>query len=123
MSQCPPLDQLEQLLEERLPDKEQRDCAAHVSRCRACQALLEGLTDTQKSSFSHTAVLGRQEKAKTAKEPLSPFLARLKEMSAFAILAADRMGESCNGAATWYVAPQNLSTAAPVVPGYEILSE
>ena len=72
MSHCPPLEQLEQLLDEQLPDRQQRDCALHVSSCASCQGMLERLTaDTEMNSGQGTVLLSRSRSAPAAKEPLS----------------------------------------------------
>src|SRR4051794_34618037 len=102
MNRCPSSQQLEQLLDERLPDAESRAVSQHVSECTACQAVLERLTaDSEVSSGSLSVVMLREGNGNrsTVKEPLTPFLARLKEKSALAILTPSRPGGADVGSA------------------------
>ncbi len=58
----------------------------------------------------------------TAAEPLSPFLTRLKEMSALTLLAASEPAGVQVSGSQWVMAAAKTKVF-PVVPGYEILSE
>jgi WD40 repeat protein/serine/threonine protein kinase len=129
MSQCPSAHQLERLLEEQLPDKEQRDCSIHVSACVTCQATLEGLTAQTRTDASVPPWAGGKSSAFTQPDrgaktaALTPFLARLKEASPQALFAASRAVTSST-AVTWHANMQQESArTTPVVPGYEIVSE
>jgi eukaryotic-like serine/threonine-protein kinase len=114
---CPSDEQLELLLEEQLSDIDQSGVALHVSDCARCQSRLESMTETDASLPSPTLVLHRKESGATAVEPLSPFLARLKESSALTLLSG-------SGTERPNVTDSKIGAKSfPVLPGYEIIAE
>jgi WD40 repeat protein/serine/threonine protein kinase len=121
MNHCPTQQQLEQLLEEQLPDAEHQDVSVHVSQCSACQAALENLTSLVADS-SLTAILGNSQTTPLRPEPLNPFLVRLKESSFVDVLSTARSGgrTPSPSAQAWTAARPGT---VPTVPGYEIQSE
>jgi WD40 repeat protein/serine/threonine protein kinase len=112
MTPCPPLERLEQLLDETLSDPQQDELNGHVATCLDCQRRLEALTDTSSSlSGPRTVNLRVQADSRpSANAPeggqvvLPAFLDRLRQSRPEALA-----GRS--------------SAELPEVPGYEILGE
>jgi serine/threonine protein kinase len=125
MNRCPSSQQLEQLLDERLPDTEYQVVSLHVDGCAACQAALEQLTTPVENGGSLSEILRRQENGNTAavQAPLTPFLSRLKETSVLTLLSSTRSGETDTPARGAEAEPRTGANGVPVIPGYEIVSE
>jgi serine/threonine protein kinase len=125
MSHCPTPEQLEQMLEEQLADRDQNTVSLHVSTCAACQTMLENLTaDTERGDGARTLVLHPQQTASAAKEPLTPFLARLKELPPRAVAAASGQdGRSHTGASWHHRGADGPVNGFPTLPGYDIVAE
>ena len=106
---CPPLEQLEQLLDDRLEASEDTALARHVESCPECQGRLEQLLS---GSVSSSAPL--QTKSVVADD----LLIRLKKRG--------RRGDETvqlSDNQTPALRSGNGATALPEVPGYEVLSE
>ncbi|MCI0465077.1 MAG: protein kinase [Gemmataceae bacterium] len=77
MSRCPGRDQLEQLLAERLSDRQREILEAHVETCPACQRLLEQLADDPGSPGRRWRPTGSPE---LGPEPDPDFLRQLEHV-------------------------------------------
>src|ERR1700738_1098463 len=116
---CPSEQQLEQLLEEQLADLDLRSLTHHVSTCDAWQATLESMTGAISLGGSSRSIVLRAHKSVPAdKEPLSPFLARLKETSAPDSLPRGNTGGQADTASRRRDGSRNASRGLPLVPGY-----
>jgi eukaryotic-like serine/threonine-protein kinase len=123
MSHCPSQQQLEQLLDEQLPDADQQDVSVHVSQCSACQAALENLTSVVVDS-SLSAVLSSRPPSKPPRlEPLNPFLTRLKDSTFLDVLTSARSSSKTMPTAALGRSPAGAGSAIPTLQGYEILAE
>src|SRR4051794_35801537 len=110
MNRCPPAEQLEQLLDERLAASDCLVISAHVSECAACQAHLERLTaDTQELTGSLALIAHQKANDNGATVKGRPaFLTQLKELS-----VRDAMAK-----------PQVVTeNGVPTIPGFEMLNE
>src|SRR4051812_8087013 len=110
---CPSPQQLEQWLDERLPEDQRGGVTRHVDQCTLCQAALETLTADNGPLSTMIACPPEQAPA---------FLAQLKETTYQAMKASARSGAPALPA--W---PKGNGAAPPAgipnVPGYEIVSE
>jgi len=125
MIQCPSVEELELMLDDRLTGAELDSVSSHVSECTRCQSALEQLTaDTCVSIRS--ASLTTHVSGNGPAPPSAPtlFLDHLKDPSVFAKLSTLRMGiaspcESARGPTR----DGDASARFPQVPGYEIVEE
>ena len=106
---CPPQEQLERLLDDRLETIEDAALARHVESCAECQARLEQLLAGSLSSLGP---------AQTNPEMADALLIRLKKRGR-------RGDETVQLAGKQPLAdrPGNGAASLPEVPGYEVLSE
>src|SRR3984957_10825733 len=106
---CPPQEQLERLLDDRLETIEDATLARHLESCAECQARLERLLAGGPSSLGSTH---------TSPEMSDALLIRLKKRS--------RRGDQTvqlAGKQPLADRPSNGAVSLPEVPGYEVLSE
>ncbi len=104
---CPPVEQLERLLDDCLETIEDSKLARHVETCAACQARLEHIL----ASNSPSSLL-----IQSSSEGADVLLSRLKKRG--------QQGDETVHRSSHPLAPTgNEGAALPDVPGYEILSE
>ncbi len=113
---CPPEEQLERLLDDRLERSEDAALARHVESCAVCQARLERLLAGGPLTPLPRGEWG--EGAQTTPEMSDALLIRLKKRGR-------RGDETVQLPGTQPLAdrPSNGAAALPEVPGYEVLSE
>ncbi len=133
---CPPQEQLERLLDDRLETSEDATLAQHVESCAACQARLEGLLAGQESGGRRQeSGVTRQESDASSLTPDSCLLTPeadlcLQTPEADALLQRlkkrGRHGDATvqlAGKQPRVVRPGSGAVSLPTVPGYEVLSE
>ncbi len=109
IAHCPPQEQLERLLDDRLETIEDSVLARHVESCTGCQSRLEGLLAGSRSPRGP---------AQTDPEVADAMLSRLKKRGR-------PRDETIQHAEKQPLAnqPGKGAGSLPVVPGYEVLSE
>jgi hypothetical protein len=121
MSRCPSLQQLEDLLEQKLNEADSQTISVHVGGCGPCQAALERLTEetlaTSYRSLSEQVPEGPELPGPIA-DSQAAFLTWLKQCPPLAGPASSRGREERQPAGS-SPTPRGL----PVIEGYEILEE
>jgi WD40 repeat protein len=107
MNRCPPTEQLEGLLDERLPEAERQAIADHVEGCPACQLELERHAGQPLAGPCPTL-----NPSAIDPEPRADFLGRLKQAG-----PPEPIPDTLPGA------PDPAGESWPAIPGYEVLGE
>jgi WD40 repeat protein len=121
MIPCPSLQQLDDLLDQRLNEAECQAISAHVSRCRVCQAQLERLT----AATVAAGCRAQRGSAPAPPDPSSAFLARLKHHppSSGRTVSPDQEGKDSTQRSPGATGLVSATPVPPVIEGYEILDE
>jgi WD40 repeat protein/tRNA A-37 threonylcarbamoyl transferase component Bud32 len=113
---CPPPDELERFLDERLGPARQAELAEHVGACAACQDALERLTPASLPALASVS----SAKAAPPPEAIPEFLQQLKRQ---APLSRRGASTAVRASSSQIVAGRPPPPPLPTIPGYEILSE